>query len=79
MESISFLDVKRAFALLLVLPALLFSQENPALPRTFSSARQDTNIIFESPNKNFSNPAKATSLLDAWGLDILVSNNGFGL
>ena len=39
----------------------------------------DTNIVFESPNKNFAVSQKTVSLLDAWGLDILISNNGFGL
>ena len=39
----------------------------------------DTNIVFTSPDKNLVTPQKVVSLVDAWGVDILVSNNGFGL
>jgi hypothetical protein len=38
----------------------------------------DSTIVFESPNQNISQPAK-TIMDDAWGIDILLSNNGFGL
>jgi hypothetical protein len=39
----------------------------------------DSNIVFTSPNPNLVTPQKVVSLVDAWGVDILVSNNGFGL
>lgn len=39
----------------------------------------DSNIVFTSPNKNLVTAQKTVSLLDAWGIDILISNNGFGL
>ncbi len=45
---------------------------------TVLSAQQtDSTIIFESPNKNLTLPTK-TEMHDAWGIDILLSNNGFG-
>ena len=42
----------------------------------FSQA-QDSTIIFESPNQEILEPAQQ-ELIDAWGIDILLSNNGFG-
>lgn len=41
------------------------------------SQAQDSTIIFESPNLNISKPAQQ-AMNDAWGIDILLSNNGFG-
>jgi len=38
----------------------------------------DSTIVFESPNKNLASVPKTISL-NAWGVDILLSNNGFGL
>jgi len=38
---------------------------------------QDSTIIFESPNKDIVKPVQ-TEMNDAWGVDILLSNNGFG-
>ncbi len=40
--------------------------------------RSDSTIVFESPNQELLQPAPA-SRDDAWGVDILLSNNGFGL
>lgn len=42
------------------------------------SQETDSTIVFESPNKDITTPVKA-ELHDAWGIDILLSNNGFGL
>ena len=39
----------------------------------------DTNIVFESPNKNLITSQQTASLVDAGGIDILLSNDGFGL
>ncbi|HTR80941.1 MAG TPA: hypothetical protein VMM58_04860 [Bacteroidota bacterium] len=44
-----------------------------------SMVTQDSDLVFESPNKNFAPTPKVVSLLDAWGVDVLISNNGFGL
>jgi hypothetical protein len=48
-----------------------------ATTAAFSQA-MDSTIIFESPNKDIDQPV-VENLTDAWGLDILLSNNGFGL
>lgn len=53
--------------------ALLFSSSIFA----FSQAT-DSTIVFESPNKDIITPIKS-EMHDAWGVDILLSNNGFGL
>jgi len=42
------------------------------------SQQKDSTIIFESPEKEFTKPVQS-SFIDAWGADILLSNNGFGL
>jgi outer membrane protein W len=38
----------------------------------------DSTIVFESPNMNIVTPIQKDRV-DAWGVDILLSNNGFGL
>lgn len=45
---------------------------------TLFSQQKDSTIIFESPEKEFTKPVQS-SFDDAWGADILLSNNGFGL
>jgi hypothetical protein len=55
-----------------------FSQEHFSWNPALSSSQRDTNIVFESPRGDLS-PVKPSLYLDAWGLEILVSNNGFGL
>lgn len=67
------------FASLCLMTTISFSQNFFMRKPTFASTQPDTNIVFESPNKNFETPQKNSSLHDAWGLDILISNNGFGL
>ncbi len=46
---------------------------------TSAQSSSDSNIVFTTPNQNLLSPPKVVSLLDAWGVDILISNNGFGL
>jgi hypothetical protein len=51
-----------------------------SLPRDSNSkSTPDSNIVFESPNKNYTTPQQTASLTDAGGIDILFSNSGFGL
>ena len=48
---------------------------------SFLSAQQfetDSTIVFANPNKDIVTPSK-TEMNHAWGVDILLSNNGFGL
>ncbi len=69
----------RSLAVLFLISSVSLSQDFFAAKPAFSFVQNDTNIVFESPNKNFSSAARPSSLLNAWGLDILISNNGFGL
>jgi hypothetical protein len=39
----------------------------------------DTTIVFARPDEDFKLKKSPSILLDAWGIDIMVSNNGFGL
>lgn len=71
--------MRRSLALLFLVYTFSLSQDFLAGKPVFSSSQNDTNIVFESPNKNFASTTRPSSLLDAWGLDILISNNGFGL
>ncbi len=54
-------------AMFLWLPALLFAQET------------DTSIVFQPANPDLIRQSVYTPPSDAWGLDIMVSNNGFGV
>jgi hypothetical protein len=74
-----FPSMRWSLASLFLVSTVSPSQDFFAGKPAFSRAQIDTNIVFESPNKNFASSAKTSSLLDAWGLDILISNNGFGL
>lgn len=76
MKRILFHSIAGTCLLLLLEPASSFSQVFPP-PR--AAEAPDTNIVFESPNRNYQSVSKTSPLIDAWGLDILVSNNGFGL
>lgn len=58
--------MKKIFLLLPVVVLLSFSQAT------------DSTIVFESPNKDIVTPIQS-EMHDAWGVDILLSNNGFGL
>jgi len=69
----------RSAAVLFIISTVSLSQDFYSARSAFSPAQYDTNIVFESPNKNFSSASHPSSLLNAWGLDILISNNGFGL
>jgi hypothetical protein len=61
--------------------ALLFVVAECSSAGAMSSVQSqaDSSIVFTSPNQNLITPPKVVSLLDAWGVDILVSNNGFGV
>lgn len=43
------------------------------------SGMQDTTIIFTPSNPNLIHPQNYRPLIHSWGLDILLSNNGFGI
>jgi hypothetical protein len=58
--------MKKIFSLLFFLCVPLFAQQT------------DSTIVFESPNQRSIDPIQK-DLYDAWGVDILLSNNGFGL
>lgn len=58
--------MRKIFVLLLLLAAFSFSQG------------KDSTIVFVSPEPETMKPL-SVSLDDAWGVDILLSNNGFGL
>ncbi len=42
------------------------------------SQQKDSAMIFESPEQEFTKPVQS-AMADAWGVDILLSNTGFGL
>jgi hypothetical protein len=86
MEPTLLSHTRRAAAILFLGASVSFSQEVPSGRTAFSfingiasQSQPDTNIVFESPNKNFITPQKTAFLTDAGGIDILFSNNGFGL
>jgi hypothetical protein len=86
MEPTLFSQTRRVLALLLFSAAVSFSQDGaPGKTTSFSSkgmdykSMPDTNIVFESPNKNLITPQQTAYLADAGGIDILLSNSGFGL
>src|SRR3989304_2053044 len=79
MKTIPDVSTRWSFASLLFASTVALSQDFFVGKSAFSIAPPDTDIVFESPNKNFAPASKTSSLLDAWGLDILISNNGFGL
>jgi hypothetical protein len=86
MEPTLFSQTRRVLALLLFSAALSFSQDAASAKPTFFSTKgiddksiPDTNIVFESPNKNLITPQQTAYLADAGGIDILLSNSGFGL
>ncbi|MDP1677414.1 MAG: hypothetical protein Q8L88_11170 [Bacteroidota bacterium] len=58
--------MKKIIAVTFIIASILFSQQN------------DSTIIFESPEQELSKPVQS-SFDDAWGADILLSNNGFGI
>ena len=81
-----FVHMRRVSALLIFSAALSFSQDAASGKTTFYSSKgmeyksiPDTNIVFESPNKNLITSQQTASLVDAGGIDILLSNDGFGL
>ncbi len=58
--------MKKIVFTILVTVSALFSQSS------------DSTIVFSSPNQDLIKPI-LSSFVDAWGVDILLSNNGFGL
>lgn len=58
--------MKKIFGITLVVTLFLPAQQT------------DSTIIFVSPNKEIDQPV-SSPMIDAWGVDILLSNNGFGL
>ncbi len=86
MEPTLFSQTHRVLAVLLFSAAISFSQDAASGKTTFFSPKgmddksiPDTNIVFESPNKNLITPQQTAFLADAGGADILLANNGFGL
>ena len=79
MKRFPFFLVHRMFALLVLAFSVAAAQESVGTSAAHSPSRSDSNIVFESPNKNLVTAVRPSSMLDAWGLDILISNNGFGL
>ncbi len=62
----------RVFAILFVLQLLSQSSFSQ------SPLRTDTTMIFKPSNPDFIKKSNFQPLVDAWGLDLLISNNGFG-
>ena len=86
MEPTLFSQTRRVLALLLFSVAVAFSRDVPSGKTAFSlpedlgyKSTPDSNIVFESPNKNLITPQQTAYLADAGGIDILLSNSGFGL
>ncbi len=76
----------RVFAALFLCAAFAFSQD-AVQERTASFSHRlsdinngpDSNIVFESPNKDLVQPQQTAYLTDAAVVDVLLSNNGFGV
>lgn len=86
MEPTLFSQTRKVIAILLFSAAISFSQEATVGKSTFFSSKgmddkslPDTNIVFESPNKDIITPQQTASLVDAGGIDVLLSTSGFGL
>ena len=86
MEPTLFSQTRRVLAILLFSAAVSYSQDAASGKTVFSPAEgmdyksiPDTNIVFESPDKNLIIPQQTAFLADAGGVDILLANNGFGL
>jgi hypothetical protein len=86
MEPTLFSRTRRVLAALFFSAAVSFSQDGAPGRATFFSSKgmdyksiPDTNIVFESPNKDLITPQQTALLADAGGVDILLSNSGFGL
>ncbi len=86
MEPTLFSQTHRVLAILLFSAAISYSQDAASGKTVFSPTEgmdyrsiADTNIVFESPDKNLITPQQTAFLADAGGVDILLANNGFGL
>ncbi len=79
MKTFSFLPGARLAAGALIASFFFAADCTAAGEHAFLQSASDSNIVFTSPNQNLISPPKTVSLLDAWGVDILISNNGFGL
>ncbi|HTX17246.1 MAG TPA: hypothetical protein VMG34_01195 [Bacteroidota bacterium] len=76
----SILPPRRASMAALLLGALLAAActaHAGNAPRTLPSS--DSDFVFMPANPTVVAPQKVVTLPDAWGVDILISNNGFGL
>lgn len=58
--------MKNIILMIFIITSSLFTQQ------------KDSTLIFESPDQEFTKPIPS-AMDDAWGVDILLSNNGFGL
>ena len=79
MKTFSVSRVRRIAAGLLLASVVCGGECSAAGERSSLAAAGDSTIVFTSPNQNLITPSKVVSLVDAWGVDILISNNGFGL
>ena len=79
MKRVPFFAVHRACVLLLLAGSVAAQESTTTTIAAKSPTRADSTIVFESPNKNLVTAARPSPMLDAWGMDILISNNGFGL
>ena len=86
MEPTLFSQTRRISAILFFSASIAFSQDvvsgktalvSPS-PLNFQN-QSDTNIVFESPNKDQITPEQTAYRADAGGVEILLSNNGYGL
>ncbi len=64
----------RRQALLLTLAAVILTGLMPAQTKT----GKDSTIVFQPVDQNLVAQSGYTPLLNAWGFDLLISNNGFG-
>ncbi|MGA7161005.1 MAG: hypothetical protein WBZ48_08380 [Bacteroidota bacterium] len=86
MEPTLFTQTRCVSALLFLSASIALSQDVNSRISEFSFSSginsqipPDSNIVFESPNKEEITPQQTAYLADAGGIDILLSNSGFGL
>ncbi len=86
MEPTLLSQTRRVLAILFFSATISFSQDGAPGKKVMSfpsgtdfKSMPDSNIVFESPNKDQVTPQQTAFLADAGGVDILLSNSGFGL
>ncbi len=86
MEPTLFSQTRRVSAILFFSASIAFAQDLVSGKTAFFPPNSiifqnqpDTNIVFESPNKDQITPQQTAYLADAGGIDVLLSNSGFGL